>query len=254
MKTDILIVGAGFAGASTAFHLSQRLSESILVIEKEAIPGFHASGRNASLVLQSTENPQVRQVLAASRRAYEERSGEIGFEQHGSLLLGDKDQLERAREPELIPSEYRDPEEISGQIPVLKGHDFEAALWTPSDGVMDISALLQFYLQGAREHGVELWLDCELLEVHGTGPYRLETSKGTIEAGYLINAAGAWISAVARMAGGAQISFCSFKRHLFVLDEIPDLDPSQPFVWNLSRNLGYPLSRLGKPYSKYIRA
>lgn len=236
VNTDILIIGAGFAGASTAFHLSQGLSESILVIEKEEIPGFHASGRNASLVLQSTANPHIRQAVAASRRAYQEHAAAVGFKQNGSLLIGRKTLLEPTRQPGLITSEYFEPKDVTRQIPFLKGHEFEAALWTPSDGVMDISSLLHFYLQGSRDRKVEFRFDCQLLDVTGTGPYQVETSQGTIEAGYLIDAAGAWISRVAQLADSANLQLPALKRHLFVLDDIPDLDPGQPFVWSLSEN------------------
>ena len=236
VKTDILIVGAGFAGASTAFHLSRSLSDSILVIEREEIPGFHASGRNASLVLQSTENAHIRQAVAASRKAYEKHAAEVGFKQNGSMLIGPRDLLEKTRQPDLIASEYCDPEEVTRRLPVLKGHDFEEALWTPSDGVMDVSSLLQFYIQGARDREVDFRFDCELVDVTGTGPYRVETSLGTIEAGYLIDAAGAWICKVAHMADAANLSLSPLKRHLFVLDDIPDLDPGQPFGWSLTEN------------------
>ncbi len=94
MKTDIVIVGAGFAGASTAFHLSQHFSGSILLIEKEECPGFHASGRNASQLRQSTTNRDIRRVLAASHQAYDRLREEVGFQSHGSLLLGKQDHLE----------------------------------------------------------------------------------------------------------------------------------------------------------------
>ena len=236
MKTDVLIVGAGFAGAATAFHLSQHLSASILLIDKEECPGFHASGRNASLVLQSTANREIRHLVAASRQAYSQLGKEVGFEPKGSLLLGKKDQLEETREPDLIVSEYREPEQVCRQIPWLKGHQFEAALWTPSDGVMDISLLLQFYLKGARSRGAELWLNCQLLGASGDGQYHLETSRGTIEANYLVNAAGAWAPQVAEIAGAFPVSLSPLKRHLFVLDAVPSLTPSQPFVWNLAQN------------------
>ncbi len=115
MKTDVLIVGAGFAGTAIAFHLSQHFSGSILLIDKEECPGFHASGRNASLVLQSTTNREVRRVVAASRQAYCQLRKEVGFEPQGSLLLGKKDQLEETREPDLIVSEYREPERSVGK-------------------------------------------------------------------------------------------------------------------------------------------
>lgn len=236
MKTDVLIVGAGFAGAATAFHLSQHFSGSILIIDKEECPGFHASGRNASLVLQSTADGEIRRAVAASRQTYFERREKIGFETKGSLLLGEKRQLEETREPDLIASEYREPEKICRQIPLLKNHEFEAALWTPSDGVMDIALLLQFYLQGARSRGTELWLKCQLLGVEGEGPYRLETSRETIEAKHLVNAAGAWAPEVAKMAGAFPVPLTPLKRHLFVLDEVPSLTPAQPFVWSLAQN------------------
>lgn len=236
MKTDIVIVGAGFAGASTAYHLSQSFSGSILLIDKEEVPGFHASGRNAALVLQSTPNAKVRGAMAASTEAYPRHCENVGFQQYGSLLLGKKEQLERVREPELIVSEYRDPEEVRRQIPLLKGHAFETALWTPSDGWMDISALLQFYLGGARSRGVELCLNCQLLEVEGDGAYHLKTSREMIEANSLVNAAGAWASEVARLAGASELPLSPLKRHLFVLDEIPNVNPSWPFVWDVDEN------------------
>ncbi|MEE2823079.1 MAG: FAD-dependent oxidoreductase [Acidobacteriota bacterium] len=236
MNADILIVGAGFAGTSTAFHLSQNLSESILVIEKEKIPGVHASGRNASLVLQSIAHPHIRKAMAESRNAYEKHAASIGFEQHGSLLIGPKTLLEETRQPKLIPSEYQDPREVIHQIPILKGHHFETALWTPSDGVMDISSLLQFYIQGALDRNVRFQFDCQLLDIVGTGPYQIKTSQGTIVVGDIINAAGAWISEVAQIADGTALTLSALKRHLFILDNIPNLDNRQPFVWSLSEN------------------
>ena len=236
VNTDILIVGGGFAGASTAFHLSQSFSGSILIIEKEKIPGSHASGRNASLVLQATLDPDIRRVLALSQRAYTEHEQSVGFDQRGSLLLGSREHLSQLQDPELVPTEYRSPDEVRTQIPVLDGHRFEAALSTPTDGVMDISALLQFYLAGARERGVDLKLDCSLLEVQGSGPYHLETTCGVIEARYLVNAAGAWAGDVARMAGASEVPLVAFKRHLFILGEIEQIEPTWPFVWDQDEN------------------
>lgn len=236
MKFEIVIVGSGFAGAATAFHLSQSFSGSILVIDKEEVPGFHASGRNASFVLQPTQLPEVRRVVAASRKAYAERRHELGFKQCGSLLLGEENQLEKACETDLVHSLHRDADEVRSEIPLLRDHDFEAALWTPSDGVMDISALLQFYFREARARGVRQLLSCRLTDVRGTGPYHLTTSQGEIETTYLINAAGAWASTVAEMAGAARLPLSPLKRHLFVLGEISNVNPSWPFVWNLQEN------------------
>lgn len=233
---DVLVIGAGFAGASTAFHLSRTPGLSIRILDKESLAGFHASGRNAALVLQSVPRADLRQLLAASRRAYQQRAEELGFRSCGSILLGMKPELEVLREPDLIPSEFWEPEIVRRKIPILQGHHFEAALWTPGDGVMDISRLLEYYLSGARARGAELWLDQEVIALAGKGPFQIQTRQHSLEAAVVVNAAGAWASHVGRLAGLDPPTMTAFKRHLFVLGQIPEIDPSWPFVWDLDRN------------------
>ena len=164
-QTDVLIIGGGFAGASTAFHLSQASRASILLLDREVVPGAHASGRNASLVLQSVEDAAIRSVVAESRRYYEEHASQLGFRSCGSLLLGAREQLESTRDP-AIPSTLLSPEEARRRVPALDGHDFDAALETPGDGVMDIWALLQHYLAGARARGAKLQCDRDVLGIY----------------------------------------------------------------------------------------
>ncbi|MGH9339587.1 MAG: NAD(P)/FAD-dependent oxidoreductase [Acidobacteriota bacterium] len=236
MKVDVLIVGAGFAGGSTAFHLSRNFGGSILIIEKEQVPGAHASGKNASLLLQGAQLPEIRRALAASREAYSRHQSELGYKSCGSVLIGRHDQLEGSRQADLFHSEYLDAESVRREIPLLHGHQFESALSTPSDGVVDIAALLQYYLANAQSRGVELWLDCEVKTIHRENNFRVETSQGTLEARFIINAAGAWAPQVAQMAKAAPLPLASFKRHLFLLTEIPELNPEWPFVWSFEQN------------------
>jgi D-arginine dehydrogenase len=232
-RADVLIIGGGFAGASTAFHLSEVLPGSILLIEREEVPGAHASGRNAGLILQAVANASIRSAVAASQRYYRSHAAELGFRPSGSLLLGGRPQLEALRETGRIESSLRSPEEVRRRVPFLEGHPFELALETPGDGVMDIWALLQHYLAGARSRGAKVLLDCEVQSISGSGPFRVETSRGPVEAAYLINAAGAWASQVAAMAGATPLPLVPWKRHLFVLDGVPGIEPHWPFVWNL---------------------
>ncbi|MBI4446836.1 MAG: FAD-binding oxidoreductase [Acidobacteria bacterium] len=232
----VLIIGAGFAGASTAFHLSRSFSGTILLIDKEPTPGFHASGRNASLVLQSTENPTIRRFIAESRRHLASQAASVGFHECGSVLLGNREQLERARETGLVPSEYCRAEELCAQVPLLKGHRFESALWTPSDGVIDISALLNFYVEGARSRGVVVRLQCEVKEIRKNDGYLIETNEGSFQAEQIVNAAGAWAPQIASMAGATSLPLLPLKRHLFVLSEVGNVEPHWPFIWNLQEN------------------
>lgn len=230
---DVVIIGSGFAGAATAFHLSQIFQGSILIIEREQVPGVHASGRNASLILQSVVDPAIRRAVAASTREYARLRSELGFRQTGSLMLGTPERLEALRETELVESSLREPDAVRRSAPLLEGHVFEAALETPGDGVIDIWALLQHYLASARSRGVRLRLSCGVEGISGADRFRIETGRGPIEASYLINAAGAWAGEVAAMAGATRQPLTPWKRHLFTLKGLEAVDPDGPFVWNL---------------------
>ncbi|MFB3904887.1 MAG: NAD(P)/FAD-dependent oxidoreductase [Acidobacteriota bacterium] len=235
MKTNILIVGAGFAGAATAYHLSRLTDQSITILEQEEIPGFHASGRNASLLMQSAENRDIRRLIVASRSAYATIEN-LTLSSAGSLLLGTSQALEAIREPGIIPSEFCEPDQVRKAIPLLHGHVFEKALFTPSDAVMDIGALLQHYLTGAQQRGVKLFLKHRVEQLQFDGQFRVRAANQDITADYLINAAGAWAGPVASMAGAASVPLTPLKRHLFVLGDIPDVRSDWPFVWDFSRN------------------
>lgn len=237
MQADVLIIGAGYAGAATAFHLARSaFSGSVLIIDQEEVPGFYASGRNASLVLQSVAHPKIREIVAASRREYSRRKADVGYMEVGSLMLGREETLEGLRQIDIIASEYVPPETVYERIPILKGHDFETALWTPSDGVMDISRLLQFYLDGARTENFRLELNCSAVAIRSeNGSFLVESSRGLIEAGIVVDAAGAWASEIARMVALEPLPMTSYKRHLFVLDQIDELREDWPFVWSVER-------------------
>jgi D-arginine dehydrogenase len=237
VETDVLIVGAGFAGAATAYHLATRYPGRIVVVDREDVPGYHASGRNASLVLQSVDNVEVREMVAGGVDAYLRHAPAVGYEPVGSLLLGGRTQLARLRDPRFCRSEILEPGDARAQVPLLRDHEFEAALWTPSDGVMDISRLLQFYLDGASREGCELRLGCRVVGLRrNDSGFRVESSTGNFQARIVVNGAGAWAPELATMLGIRPLPMRSFKRHLFVLDGIGGVDPHWPYVWSLDKN------------------
>jgi D-arginine dehydrogenase len=235
VRTDILIVGAGFAGAATAFHLSRLTDRAILLVDREEIPGFHASGRNASLLMQSAESPAIKKLIISSQQAYQSHLGSA-LHTTGSFLLGSAGQMKTIHEPDLLPSRLCEPEEVKELIPLLEGHAFEQALFTPSDAVVDIAALLQFYLHGAAQKGTRLLLGCRAGQVRYDGAFRVSTTRGEITADYMINAAGAWSSALAASCAATPVPLVPLKRHLFVLGDLGPVRHDWPFVWNIARN------------------
>jgi len=208
------------------------------LLEQEKIPGAHASGKNASLVLQSVEHARVREIVAASRKAYSRHREEVGFTEVGSIQLGSPSQLEKLRDPDHVESFVLDPADARKKVPLLANHRFQAALWTPSDGVMDISHLLYFFLDGARLNGdFEMRLDCRVTGFEKKdGGCIVKTVQGPVECGLVVNAAGAWAPGLAEDAGIEPLPMTSFKRHLFILEGISGIDPASPFTWSIAEN------------------
>ncbi|HSW25806.1 MAG TPA: FAD-dependent oxidoreductase, partial [Burkholderiaceae bacterium] len=66
---DAVIVGAGIAGASVAHALAPHAK--VLLLEREALPGMHSTGRSAAMFMESYGPPQVRALTRASRAFYE---------------------------------------------------------------------------------------------------------------------------------------------------------------------------------------
>lgn len=237
---DVLVVGGGVAGAALVYHLARERRDrgaavgSVMLVERAPRAGAHASGRNARLVLQSVAEPLVRALTAASARAYAERAEEVGFEQCGSLLLGSPAEF-AARRDETVASEVLAADAARARVPWIAGCDFEAALFTAGDGVLDPHRVLAFYLDGAREGGVEVAFGVEVTAIAGDGPFRIETSAGTVIAERIVNAAGAWAAQLAGCAGAAPLPLVPHKRHLFL--HSVELPPGLPYVWHLARDV-----------------
>ena len=66
--TDIIVIGAGIAGASVAARLAAQ--RSVLLLEREPQPGYHSTGRSAAMFMESYGPPAVRALTRASRQFY----------------------------------------------------------------------------------------------------------------------------------------------------------------------------------------
>lgn len=222
---ETVIVGAGFAGVSTAYHLARRGGKGILVLEKDPAAGMQASGRNAGLLRQSSDDPEIAALLQrgarAARRALREVPGSI--RRTGSLILG-KGIRRLAAGPNARVVD------ASAIVEGLEGR----ALFDPDDAVIDPQALLGFFVEGARKGGVSFGLGERVTAVR-TVRGRIEgveTTKRKIATRTLVVAAGAWAGEVAALAGSEGIAIEPRRRHLFRGGIDRPEGRSWPFVWN----------------------
>ena len=245
-----VIIGAGFAGAATAYHLARQGVGDILVLEQESIPGFHASGRNAAMLRQCVAEPDLTK-LALDGAAFicnlpSDWPEPVRFKNNGSLLLGsgagwDKLKADGALGVSVgIPGIAQwSPAEAARQVPLLKDAQFDGALWCASDGVVDIHALLSGYLKFAASRGAQLRYNGALrgVRIRSNADIELDTAEGVVSCKVLVNASGAWANGVAELAGAHPLPMRACRRHLFVSPPTQWVDASWPFVWDVSHDI-----------------
>ncbi len=228
----IVIVGGGIAGASLAWTLAVRRGVAPLLLERETQCGQHSTGRSAALYMPSYGPPAVRAATRASGAFY--RSPPAGFatqpllSARGALhvaLADDADAAARlaALRAQLAmagaPARELDAAACLTRCPVLRPELVRGGLLEDEALDMDVDAILQGFLRGARTAGVEVRGDAEVLDVARTGgAWRLRTRAGTIDADVVVDAAGAWADALARLAGVAPIGLQPKRRSAFLFD------------------------------------
>lgn len=248
-QPSIVIVGAGFAGAAVAFHLTRMGMERVTILEQEKVPGMHASGRNASMIRQVVPYESIA-ALARGGAAFlhnlpSDWPLETRFEQNGSFLLaapGDSAKLKRdgARSRECgVPAEWWPIERIVETLPTLAGSPAEGGIWCPTDGVVDIHSLLHGYLKSAVSAGAQLKTASPLrrVVVRQNKVCAVQTESDELKAEVIINAAGAWAQQIGHLAEASSIPLTPYRRHLFVTNPLDWVDPHWPIAWDLSQEL-----------------
>jgi D-arginine dehydrogenase len=242
--TQYVIIGAGFAGAATAYHLARGGARDILILEQEQTAGVHSSGRNAAMVRQVVSDPALAALTEAGaafiRSPPADWPAPVGFEQNGSLLLASGEgwkklvnDAEMARRMGMA-AECWSRERATDFVPALKGADFEGAVWCSTDGVVDIHALLTGYLKSAQSLGVRVRYRSlvQAIESRAGRVTAVVTAEESIKTENVIDAAGPWAGAVAKFAGAVEAPLHPCRRHLFVTAPISWVDRKWPFVWD----------------------
>jgi D-arginine dehydrogenase len=243
-SADVVIAGAGFAGASTAYHLTRRGARHVVVLEREPVAGVHASGRNAALAFQVlSDTAEARLAVEGTRFIVappEDFSSVPLLRRTGSLLVAGSDGMPALRQAQddakalELECELITAAEAVRRVPVLRDAPFAGAFWNPHDGVVDIHELLQGYLAGARKAGagIEYRRSITAVRVMQGRVEAVETEGGTIATRCLVNAAGAWAGEIGVLAGAGTRSLAPRRRHLFqTVAEIP-IVRDWPFVWH----------------------
>ena len=236
MEREVVIVGAGIAGASLAHFLTEAGQRDVLIVERESGPAHHASGRSAEALVEVELDPIWQPLLVESARFFRRPPPAVA---RRSLLIPTGivnlvDESERAALAGAIPDLHRQgiavellpPREVLARLPFISERDFAGAMFLPDSGRLAVGALIAGYLGAARARGADLWLDTEVVGVETSGGRvsGIETSLGRVGCRLVICAAGAWSAALAQMAGATFIELAPLQR------TVVSFDPPAGFV------------------------
>lgn len=220
---DVMILGAGMAGASLAAELASH--RRVVLLEIEDQPGRHATGRSAAMFFESYGNPTVRALTRASRAFL--ASPPDGFTQ--TPLMTPRDALFVADEarrsnletllsdiPALKPVQSPRAKEL---CPILRNDWLAAAAIDSTGQDIDVAALHQGYLKLAKARGTTFAFDSGETQIErADGRWQVTARTGIYRAETLVNASGAWGDQVAMLAGVAPIGLQPMRRTAITLD------------------------------------
>jgi len=217
---DVLIIGAGIAGASLAASLPA--GSRVALIEREAQPGYHSTSRSAALFSQIYGNAAVRALSRASRAFLFDPPPEFTptplVAPRGALHIARRDQWASFEAMAALPdvlagARIVDPAEAGRLSPLLRDGYVGHALFEADARDIDVNALHQGYLRRFRANGGQLRLDSDVHRIERVGDrWRVTTSTGDFLSPIVVNAAGAWADKVGAMAGAAPIGLTPRRR------------------------------------------
>jgi glycine/D-amino acid oxidase-like deaminating enzyme len=201
-RTDVVVIGGGIAGASTALHLAAK-GVAVVLCEKGEIAGEQSS-RNWGWVRKTGRDPRELPLIIESFRQWEQLNttvgAETGFRATGIMFLCDTDKeiaereawLEHARQYQL-DTRMIAPDEIAKLLPGATRR-WKAALFTASDGRGEPQKATPALAAAARGHGAQVFAQCAVrgIETKAGRVAGVVTEKGRIDCESVVLAGGAW--------------------------------------------------------------
>ena len=248
-SADVVIIGGGVMGASTAYHLALKGCKNILLLERNPFFGQEATGKCAGGIRYqfATEiNIRLSLLSLPMLDRFEEELGQAIDVRHcGYLFLLTREKDIQAFEANVVlqhrlgvMTEWLSGDSVRSRLPLMCLEDVLAATWHPKDGLADPSGVVQGYITGARRLGAKCLTDIEAtgILIENGRICGVKTPKGEVSAPILVNAAGPWASRIGEMVG-IQFPVVPLRRQIAVTTPIPGLPLDFPFVIDFAKNL-----------------
>jgi glycine/D-amino acid oxidase-like deaminating enzyme len=253
---DVVIIGGGVTGTSTAFHLTRRGVRNVIVVDKGAIASG-GTGKSSACVRQHYSTAETCRMIRYSLEFFQHFAERVDGEscgfRHTGYLLGVDDRMRAPMEASValqrsvgIDTRLVSPAEMRELEPRLRADDLVAGCYEPASGYCNPVETAQGFARAARAAGARIVEDSAVVGLLGDGDRvrGVRTTGGDIQAPVVLNAAGLWSARIAAMAGVVlPIHVCRHKISIVTWAEA-DRRP-HPMVYDFVTNI-YTRPELGE--------
>ncbi|WP_378944731.1 FAD-dependent oxidoreductase [Mesorhizobium sp. ANAO-SY3R2] len=236
---QIVVIGGGIIGCSTAYHLARDHKADVVLLEQGKLTSgstWHAAG----LVGQLRSSASITRVLKYSVELYKGLEAETGlatgWKMTGCLRLATNQ--DRWTEFKRLATTARSfgmdmhlvsPEEVKRMWPLMETSDLVGASWLPTDGQASPSDITQSLAKGARMHGAKLFENVRVtgFEMKDGRILKVMTEQGDIACDKVVNCAGQWARQVGAMAG-INVPLQPVKHQYIITEKVQGLATDAP--------------------------
>jgi len=212
---DVVIIGGGIVGASIAWHLTEANVRNVLIVERESHQGKGSTGKSMGGVraqFATAVNIQMSMYSIQFYSEFDERLGQPGgYRPQGYLFVATAPKhLDYLRTNQalqhslgLTQAHMVTRDDIVACVPQLRSDDVLGGSFCPTDGFVDPYSVMVGFTTCATAGGAKIWKSTEVTAIHrnAKGIMGVETTRGQVGTSIVVNAAGAWASQVAVLAG-----------------------------------------------------
>ncbi len=209
--TDIIVIGGGIAGTSVAARLAPHARVTLL--EAEDALAYHASGRSAALY---ESNYGLTTTVALSKASADDFHTSGYLSPRGLMIAARANEREQFEaDTKTLQLEVISPEEARAKVPVLDAAQVAFASYHGSAWDIDTDRMVQDLARDVRAHRGTVHTKARVTAITGgAGAWTVHTEAGTFEAALIVNAAGAWVDEIAKLAGVAPLGFTPLRRSM----------------------------------------
>lgn len=238
---QIVIVGGGIAGCSTAYHLAAMGRTDVLLLEQGKLTSgttWHAAGLVGQMRPNRNMTVMSKYGIGLYSRLEAETGLATGWKQCGSVNVArTPERMQVLRKQAAMANSFGvechliSAQQVAQRVPILRTDDLQGGIWLPGDGKANPADLCMSLAKGARNRGVAIHEGVEVtgVVVENGAAVGVRTTQGEVRCEVIVNCAGQWARQFGRLAG-VNVPLYSAEHFYIVTGKIAGVTPDMPVV------------------------